>query len=1156
MKAILAIDDTAKERQATASEPRNSVWVGANAGSGKTTVLARRVIRLLLSGVNPEKILCLTFTKAAAAEMSERVFDELAKWAIMPDALLFRTISNLADKPPRDTELQEARRLFARALETPGGLKIQTIHAFCERLLHQFPMEANVAGHFEVLDDVAKEHLLAEAERDMLLEAAKKPGGEIASALSQAIAYASDTGYRKALQAIVARQRVISTWLSASGGVAGAVLSLRGFYNLNANATLAGLEEQMLSSPDFQAVYFEGLRQELQASSVKFQKMGKIAETILSHQPFSSRVVALKDFFFTQKGDPRKHASIASKEILEAFPDLAERIDREQERLCDLLDKQKALATLDATQALLTLGSCVAEGYTAKKAATGMMDFDDLIEKAASLLEKPDAAAWVHFKLDQGLDHILVDEAQDTSPRQWDVIKHLGDEFFTGMSARSTGRTLFAVGDEKQSIYSFQGASPEWFSRMKTHFKNQAQGASKPFCEVPLSLSFRSTKDILYAVDLVFKSPVVANKLTDNYVPHAAARQNQPGYVELWPPIAKPEEEDHKGAWWEPLDRLSEKSEKAQLADKIAGTIKTMLDGRKRLEGTGRQITAGNILILTRKRGAQVDAINRALKAQGIAVAGSDRLKLMDNIAVLDLLALSDFVLLSEDDLALAGLLKSPLIGLGEEALFELAHDRRGTVWNELFIRAQKGEAPYHAAYNILNRWRQEADFVPPYDFFLRVLSRDKGRQAFLSALGQETNEVIEAFLTEVQTFEQNEVPTLQGFVTWFRTGAVEIKRDMETARDEVRVMTVHGAKGLEAPIVFLVDGGVPYHASHQPEVLGLGEDGDAPFIWKRGEPHRTRAQEESLAREKADALAEYYRLLYVAMTRARDRLYVVTTGDKKGQTQVEGWFSTIFQALTNDENCTAHLDEAGNPVFWRWQVSEPVDLEVPEDKDTHTTPYKAPEWLLTEAPAPPPSHKTLTPSRAGSALDEDEPTGIGHGDNDLVGLLPMERGILMHRLLERLPTLSSNLWDQTANTYLENALPGLASGTRRKMIDEVINVLDNDPCHQLFYEGEARSEVPVDGNVMISGQTHRVRGEIDRLVITDDHVHIVDFKTNRDVPQHQAGVPKTYIRQLALYRAILTPLFPDRPIIASLLWTKGPHLMQLDQATLDHAFD
>lgn len=1159
MNAPLTIDDTVKKLQVTASDPALSAWVGANAGSGKTFVLSRRVIRLLLAGADPAKILCLTFTKAAAAEMSDRVFTTLAKWTTASDADLRAEIAELSGIPPSAAMLAEARRLFALALETPGGLKIQTIHAFCERLLHRFPVEANVAGHFEVLDDAGREQLLLEAERGVLLEIADNPSGALAAALSQAIAHSSDAGYRKALRTFLEKQRHLMDWIEREGGIDGAIGDLRRHFNIPADGTATGIRAEMLLTPYFPSDYLTALTVELEKKGSFSDQLERL-KILVADNPLEKRHEAHLSFFLTKDRNPRAHRSFLAASLFESFGDLAERLAQEQERLGDLIEKEKALAIIDATRALLTLGVAVAENYTARKAATGTMDFDDLIEKAASLLEKPAAAAWVHYKLDRGLDHILVDEAQDTSPRQWDVVRHLADEFFVGESARPDNRTLFAVGDEKQSIYSFQGASPEKFGEMRRHFEKRASEAAKRFERIALSLSFRSTSDVLDAVDLVCGQEEIKAFLTRDYVDHTAARRNQPGFVELWPPFADPPKIEHDGKWWQPLDRLDEKSGKIRLAARIAVAIRTMIEQGERLHGTGKPVRAGDILILTRKRGAQVDAIDRALKAEGVAVAGSDRLKLMDNIAVLDLLALADFALLSEDDLALAGLLKSPLVGLAEEALFSLAHNRPGTLWNELFIRGQKGEQPYADAYRRLDRWRREADFVPPFDFFLRVLSRDGGREAFLAALGRETDEVLEAFLAEVLAFERSEAPVLQGFVAWFRNGAIEIKRDLEAARDEVRVMTVHGAKGLEAPVVFLVDGGKPFHPNHRPDLLGLGENNGPPFIWKGQKEQETSSQTASLAREETGALAEYYRLLYVAMTRARDRLYIATTANEQGGISENSWFSVARRTLVPHAYCTEIADDEGNIVSWRWQKNPPLALAGDERAQKTQTSPERPHWLQMPAPAAKFAAKTLAPSRNGGfgrEIGGDTPPFSPLARNDAVAsptIAPAERGMLIHRLLERLPAIAPSLREDIARVFIQDAMPSLDAENRDIVIAEALGVLEDPGTAFLFASGSARTETPVCGTLTLQGETFHVRGEVDRLIVTHDSVHIVDFKTNRTVPSTAREAPLAFIRQLALYRALLAPLFPGKTVEASLLWTNGPVLMTLSEELLLNA--
>ncbi len=1147
MSAKITVDETTKKRQALASAPAVSAWVAANAGSGKTFVLARRVIRLLLEGGNPSKILCLTFTKAAAAEMSERVFNALALWTTCDEQQLRDDIFDLSGGPVSDSTLMRARQLFALALETPGGLKIQTIHAFCERLLHQFPVEANVAGHFEMLDDKGATFLRDEARRDIFLEIEKIPGSRLSKALEETLFQRSDKVFNEALQEILTMQDAFSDWIAIQGSLEAAFKNAKQNFGLTEDETTQSLSEAFFVLPDLPKAYLESLIFELSNSSKSFVKAGESLQNYLENHDKETKKHALFDYFFTKEGKPKSLKSLASKEIYSLFPGLDEHLLKTQDYIVSLIDKIRALETLQKSKALFVIGEAIAKRFSKLKSERGLMDFDDLINKAANLLKSPEGAAWVHYKLDQGLDHILVDEAQDTSPKQWQVISSLAEEFFVGSSARLQNRTIFAVGDEKQSIYSFHGAAPKLFSTMQKHFHEKAEKAEKPFHKIPLSLSFRSTTDILGAVDIVFGKKPISDHLTQDYVDHTAARLNQKGFVEIWPPFKKPNTPEHKGEWWQPLD--SEGSEVLAMASKIADKIKQMIESGERLEGTGKIIQAGDILILARKRGIKVDAVNRTLKEAGIDVAGSDRLNLLDNIAVLDLLALADFVLLSEDDLALAGLLKSPLVGLNENDLFTLAHKRKGTLWSALYSRAKKGEAPFKEIHEKLDQWRREADFTPPYDFYLNVLARDQGRAAYLSHLGVESDEILEAFLTEVQNFEQRNIPSLQGFTNWFRSGSVNIKRDMEAVTNAVRVMTVHGAKGLEAPIVFLLDGGAPFHASHQPEILSLSEEKTGPFIWKQPKGKNTKTQDESLKVYGEAITSEYYRLLYVAMTRAKDRLYIVATGDNKGAVAKQSWYDLISQTLLQDQHCLPITNEEGEIEKWHWQISPNISLPNVSTSTLTGDDGILPDFFKKSAPQPEKSPAFLTPSKT---VDED-------GENTFqmaiqAGIPAPLRGILIHKMLEKLPNIAPETREELAFNYLKGENLNTDENELQSIIDEALKIINNPHFAFLFKKDKSVSEVPIAAHLTINDKSYQVRGIVDRLVDEDDFIHIIDFKTNQNPPENETGLSLTYQRQLAIYREVLKPIYPEKQLKTSILWTRTETLMPLSDELMKSA--
>ncbi len=835
--ATPVIDARTRQAQAEASDPRASAWVSANAGSGKTYVLAQRVVRLLLAGTEPGRILCLTFTKAAAAEMESRVFQRLGDWAVLPDKKLAGEIETMEGRRPGKDELKRARRLFARALETPGGLKIQTIHAFCERLLQQFPFEANVAGHFEVLDERDSVDLKEAARKSVLAEAARVPGSPMAKALDTVLDAASDMVQETAIKEFVDQRARVLAWTQAAGDLDAALRQLSDRLGLSAGDTPEGLNAAIVTESALTHADIARLIGLMREGNKTDQAAAERLAPYLEAVDDAARAAAYRDFCTKADGELRAASHLVSKAIKDGWHGLAETIEAELVRLETLFDRLSAAECLVTTAAMLRLADATIAAYQRLKTARGALDFDDLISKTTALLARSDAAQWVQYKLDRGIEHILVDEAQDTSPRQWQVVKALVEDFFAGKGATEATRTLFAVGDQKQSIFSFQGAVPAWFTLMRRELGARARAAQARWYDPALHLSFRSVQPVLSAVDSVFARPDAYRALSDvDEAPtHSAARLGVPGRVILWPMI-EPAEKIEPEDWATPLDHLDEKSPEVKLAKRLAKTIGGWLHGGEKLD-SGDPIVARGILILCRTRGAQTDAINRALKSAGVPIAGADRMHLTEHIAVMDLMALARVALLPEDDLSLAALLKSPLIGLCEDALFDLAYGRKGSLWDALGRHAQDN-ADFAAARERIERWRASADRREPHGFFARILGPERGRRRFMQRLGAEAEDVLDEFLSQALAYERIAAPTLQGFLAWLEEGVSEIKRDTDTERNEVRVMTVHGAKGLEADIVFVVDNGsVPVHAGHDARVIALDDDRDgsvSPLVWMR----------------------------------------------------------------------------------------------------------------------------------------------------------------------------------------------------------------------------------------------------------------------------------------------------------------------------------
>ncbi|MFD1697227.1 double-strand break repair helicase AddA [Roseibium aestuarii] len=1155
-----------RERQEKASHPEASAWVSANAGSGKTFVLSRRVVRLLLAGTDPSRLLCLTFTKAAAAEMATRVFRILGDWVTMEDERLADELQDIEGRRPDAARLAMARRLFARALETPGGLKIQTIHGFCEALLHQFPLEANVAGHFTVLDERIAGELMAEARAAVLQKAEADPASPYGRALATIIALMSDGGLDKGLSELISGRDALRLWLDDAGGLAPALQSLARDLDVDPEETVEDLDRRILLECPIDLNAAKAYREALAlGTKTDIEKGEALVAAFAARTPDLFPALWLP-VFLTKDLSPRK--KLVTAKTAEAYPAMVEALAAEQQRLLDLLARRASVVTWHGTAALLTLAHAVIDLYEAAKTRQGFLDFEDLVVRTATMLSRSEAAQWVQFKLDQGLDHILVDEAQDTSPRQWQVVQALAAEFFTGTGARDTLRTIFAVGDEKQSIYSFQGAVPAYFDEMRRSFARRSEEAERLFHSVDLQLSFRSTGDVLGAVDTVFSSASAHKGLSQELkAPVHEAIRRDPGVVDLWP-LEKPAIIEEPGDWREPLDRIGGDSPMVRVARRIARTIRGWMERG--------EADPGDVMVLLRKRGPFVEVLNRELKQMGVPAAGSDRLVLTDHIAVKDLAALGRFLLLQEDDLSLAEVLKSPLLGLTDDDLIEIAREtperpRAGTLWQSL-LKKSDTSARLLEARQKLETWRARADFMPPFEFYARLLAGDGGRKAFRKRLGVEVDDVLDEFLALTMSFEQVGTPGLEGFLAWMAAAPTQIKRELSNSKGMVRIMTVHGSKGLEAKIVILVDTcAAPVHAQHDPAFLPLPRDahGMSPpaLLWLPGKSDRLPLHEEGLEALREGQREEYRRLLYVALTRAEDRLIVCGWQPARGAHE-ECWYSLVETALR--PQAREILAPDGEVVAWRWQKTpdNPAAPDAPASADAPVAAHRAaapstatdavdlPDWLRT--PVTPFVRGTrLQPSKAFEAMEEKDgpepvPALTRLATRRAGGNWPLERGRLMHKLLEVLPDLPEADRMAAAERLIARSLAEEFRDHEASLLGEIRAILDAPDLAPLF-DPAGRAEVSLVGSITTArGETMAVSGQIDRLLVRDDEILIIDFKTNQVPPESPEGISLEYRAQLAVYRRLLRGIYPDRPVRAALLWTVGPSLMEVAPELLD----
>ncbi|WP_415182368.1 double-strand break repair helicase AddA [Phaeovulum sp.] len=1110
----------ASERQVQAARPDHSTWLSANAGSGKTRVLTDRVARLLLGGTEPQKVLCLTYTKAAATEMQNRLLRRLGSWAMLPDDRLRMELQDLGDDgtitPDR---LAEARRLFAKAIETPGGFKIQTIHSFCASLLRRFPLEAGVPHDFTEMDERAGTLLRSDVVEDLA-------GGADVGAMDALARYFSGEDLDRLLAALSRNSGAFAIPITRDTALA--------MFDLP-----PGFDEGTLTAEVFEGGeggVLSDLVPQLLTSGTNDQKAGVKLGRIDGTN--TAALAILEDVLLNGSSakDPysAKIGSFPTKALREGkAASLMPELEDLMARVAAARPRRLALAATEKTLALHQFAGAYLPRYAARKAARGWLDFDDLIERAGALLSDPSVAQWVLFRLDGGIDHILVDEAQDTSPGQWAVIERLADEFTAGEGARGITRTIFVVGDRKQSIYSFQGADLHKFSEMQAHFAAKFHDAGRPLQSLDLAHSFRSSDAILRLVDLTFDERV--NRGLGGEPQHIAFNADMPGRVDLWPVIPKAEKSDD-APWDQALDQRGESHEVVVLARAIAAEIRRMIDSGVQIpvNGGARPVHEGDFLILVQRRSDLFAEVIRACKAARLAIAGADRLKLGAELAVKDIGSVLAFLATPEDDLALAGALRSPLLGWTEAQLYALAQPRKGYLWEAL-----RDAAPADTM-AILNDLRDRADFLRPYELIERLLTRHGGRARLIARLGPEAEDGIDELLSQALAFERAEVPSLTGFLGWLAADDVEVKRQLEGAGRAIRVMTVHGAKGLEAPIVILPDT-AKRKAPSGDEIILAGDTA----LWRTVAAEMPEVMSTLRADEVDRALQERMRLLYVAMTRAEKWLIVCAAGDV-GEGP-DSWYTLIAAGMEKAGAVALDNAPAAIAAFGTVQRLGHGDWPsngVAAESATEGT-AQLPIWAGQRPPMPVVPEKALSPSDLGGAKALPGEAGL---DEDAA----KRRGRQLHLLLEHLPGWPEDQWTMIAESLLLTGEDAALSTEIEPVLAEAHRVL-TAPEMKSFLAPDALAEVEVVARLeALGGQL--IHGTIDRLLVRPDLVRVLDYKSNAVVPARPEDVPTGILRQMAAYHAAMVQIYPDRPIEVAVFWTATGVMMPLSSTRLDAA--
>lgn len=1098
-----------------------SRWIQAHAGSGKTYQLVQHIIGLLVEGETPGSIVCMTYTKAAAAEMQGRLQSRLGELRRMPEPELIQALEAILGYVPRQEHIQRARELLIALLDAVPGVQFFTIHSFCQSLLSRFPLEAGISASFTLLDDRQSRQLLARSFHG-LLDAAMEDAA-LRDAFSVLQLAAREGAVEALLQEGLAFRQEWQAWF-ADGSPDPLAASIDAYFDV---ASIPSIDVQMEARYDgaWRATAAGIASLLLGGSSSEIAIGSPIAAWLPACDPHAWDAYSLA--FVTKTGTARK--TLFTKGFRERYPAQAAWLADEQAFTLKLQHERAVLAAAALSKSLSLLMYRLLAIYEDAKAGLRALDYDDLLFKVQAMLANASLRPWIMYKLDQQVRHLLVDEAQDTSPAQWAIIEMLREELW--QEGVQHARSLLVVGDIKQSIYSFQGAVPELFLEQRQSTGETFAQLGIVLEDVPLATSRRTAELLLTVVDQVLMHPAVRSAcLTEGQLPaHRTVYREQAAIISCWPAMRKAESE--KPSPFEPADAYVVQAHARQLwAQQVAKRIATWLREGRMLAARGRAVRAGDILILVQTRKI-APLLIQALEAEHIAVAGLDRLRLGTHLAVRDHLAFIEWALYAEDDYHLAIALRSPLGGVSEEELFVIAHDRgEMTLWQALLARL-----PAHPCIQRFLSWKEVLLACAP-DISLQRMHADGGlRHAYATRFGDEVLEILDAFLTEASRYVEGGGASLRGFASWLTEDGTEIKRDQEQQSDKVRIMTVHGAKGLEAPVVILADAFDRPSMARETLLFTPFKDGRIPLV-KKGDALLLPAVAEAFDRRKQAKFAEYYRLLYVALTRAEDELYIggVDSGGKgdAANDPMPHWYGVVSEVL---KAMGGNEDEAQGIMLYSAQGSG-VGLRRDKQADTMRQAEVLPEWVHRVAPVPPPRDRIYSPS---SLVPYVPAVGRDAGGN------AAERGVIYHRVLQWME-LYAPADKAELHAWIKREAPHWNAKQWQEAAERLWH-LYSMPEWRWMWESPSHREVNIAGTLDIHGVPTRFAGQIDRLVMLPERRVILDYKTSARVPD-QEHIPESYKIQMLAYKKLLEADGSGLSVSVGLLYTAGPVLYMLDE--------
>ena len=1150
------ISQEASALQNRASDPGMNVWVDASAGTGKTKVLTDRVLRLLLpkiqkdDGVNPENILCLTFTKAGASEMIARIMEILSEWSICSDKKLGDSLEKLLQTTPSVHQKDKARRLFALVIDMPNGLNITTIHGFCQSLLGRFTMEAGLPPSFTVMEDDETKTLIQKAKATIIQGVMEQHYDDDITKNLDIIAEEKNSDHiDKIFKSVINQRGMLKSAITHFGDQNALTSHLKTALGLdqyeNESDIFAAFFNDIIPGKDsaFHLCSFYTNGTALQAEKVQIVYDFYHAD-ILDR---SNLYQLYKSFFLTQKGDPKKlPAKIEDLNAIKAFDNAIEHILRYE-------DTVNSFHIFKFTKSILSLSTLVLKEFENLKIQQQRLDYNDLIDKTLSLLNSP-MRDWILFKLDNKIHHVMVDESQDTNPQQWEIIQCLFEDFTSGISTDDSDitKTIFIVGDSKQSIFSFQGANSQVYDTVKANIAQRLQLSQSPFDIIPMNTSFRSTQAILSLVDSVFHSDDMREALSGtfgDYQNHTAYRLGDAGKIDLWP-LYKAPKESKKDVWPLPISIKDHFDARAALAKALATQIHEWIDNKELLKSKNRPVQPKDIMILVRSRSSLVDHLIRSLKDFGIPVSGADRLVVSSHIAVKDIIAAFNFALMPDDDLNLACLLKSPFIEMPDIDIEKLCHNRNGTLWTE--IKNSDYSSVAHYLSNLIQNLSGENAFTACNIILNGTTSNEKyssGWSAMTKRLGQDCLDPLQELLTIALDYDQkNPGLGLQGFVHYFSNNQKDIKREMDHSDNVVRIMTVHASKGLQAPIVILPDT-TSLPKSNLDSTDGFFWINEKTPLWSPSSKIKNDQLLKYEQKEKQKIHDEYQRLLYVALTRAEDRLIVCgSLNNKQPKHDDISWYASVKNGLMcmdhrEDEwgKDTPYMIDGNDSVLIYETEQEQSGTSEPQD-DIASIEYDIPHWIKNPNAYEDEKIHIVKPS-----IDEDSNVPVLSPLLNIDESYRFRRGNLTHDLLQYLPNIPNSDRENLGRIFLKKQASDLPENIQHSILEEVMAILSSEIFAPFFSNG-SMAEVPLSGKIKnADGSYDLISGKIDRLCVQDGIVWIVDFKSNRPSPQNSNDIPAAYKKQLSVYKSLIRTIYPNHRIRCALLWTDGPHIMEIN---------